>query len=93
MLTIARALMGNPELLLDEPSEGLAPLLVQTIAEQIRKLKANGLPILLWGQNTQFSFPPERAGLHHRKGGIQYQGQVEELDHSPEIKLRYLGIA
>jgi len=93
MLTIARTLMGNPELLLlDEPSEGLAPLVVQTLAEQIRKLRTEGLAILLCEQNTHFSFPLSDRAYIIEKGRIQYQGKVEELDRSQEIKLRYLGI-
>ncbi|MCG6535811.1 MAG: ABC transporter ATP-binding protein [Syntrophales bacterium LBB04] len=73
MLTIARTLMGNPELLLlDEPSEGLAPLVVQNLAEQIRKLKAEGLAILLCEQNTLFSFPLSERAYIIEKGGIRF---------------------
>jgi branched-chain amino acid transport system ATP-binding protein len=94
MLTIARSLMGNPDLLLlDEPSEGLAPLVVQILAEQIRKLKAEGLAILLCEQNTLFSFPLSDRAYIIEKGSLQYEGKVQELECSPEIKLRYLGIA
>ncbi len=93
MLTIARTLMGNPELLLlDEPSEGLAPLVVQDLAAQILKLKAEGLMILLCEQNTHFSFPLSDRVYIIEKGSIPYQGRVAELKNSPEIKLRYLGI-
>jgi branched-chain amino acid transport system ATP-binding protein len=94
MLTIARSLMGNPGLLLlDEPSEGLAPLVVQNLAEKIRKLKAEGLAILLCEQNTLFSFPLSDRAYIIEKGTLQYEGKVQELECSPEIKLRYLGIA
>src|SRR5205807_1228267 len=64
MLTIARTLMGNPELLLlDEPSEGLAPLVVDHLGEQIARLKAEGLTILLAAQNTEFSLRPADRAL------------------------------
>jgi len=93
MLTIGRTLMGNPDLLLlDEPSEGLAPLVVQDLGEQIRKLKAEGLMILLCEQNTHFSFPLSDRAYIIEKGSIQYQGKIAELKESPAIMLRYLGI-
>jgi len=93
MLTIGRTLMGNPDLLLlDEPSEGLAPLVVQDLGEQIRKLKAEGLMILLCEQNTHFSFPLSDRAYIIEKGSIQYQGKIADLKESPDIMLRYLGI-
>jgi branched-chain amino acid transport system ATP-binding protein len=93
MLTIGRTLMGNPDLLLlDEPSEGLAPLVVQDLGEQIRKLKAEGLMILLCEQNTHFSFPLSDRAYIIEKGSIPYQGKIAELKESPDIVLRYLGI-
>ncbi len=93
MLTIARTLMGNPDLLLlDEPSEGLAPLVVQDLGEQIQKLKAEGLMILLCEQNTHFSFPLSDRAYIIEKGSIQYHGKIAELKESPAIMLRYLGI-
>lgn len=93
MLTIARTLMGNPDLLLlDEPSEGLAPLVVQDLGEQIQNLKAEGLMILLCEQNTHFSFPLSDRAYIIEKGGIQYHGKIAELKESPAIMLRYLGI-
>lgn len=93
MLTIARTLMGNPDLLLlDEPSEGLAPLVVQDLGEQIQNLKAEGLMILLCEQNTHFSFPLSDRAYIIEKGSIQYHGKIAELKESPAIMLRYLGI-
>jgi len=93
MLTIGRTLMGNPALLLlDEPSEGLAPLVVQDLGEQIRKLKTEGLMILLCEQNTHFSFPLSDRAYIIEKGSIQYQGKIAELKENPAIMLRYLGI-
>ena len=93
MLTIARTLMGNPDLLLlDEPSEGLAPLVVQTLGEQILRLKAEGLMILLCEQNTHFSFPLSDRAYIIEKGSIPYRGTVADLESSPHIKVRYLGI-
>lgn len=93
MLAIARTLMGNPDLLLlDEPSEGLAPLVVQNLEEQILKLKAEGLMILLCEQNTHFSFPLSDRAYIIEKGSIPYQGTIADLEGSPEIRMRCLGI-
>ena len=69
MLTIARTLMGNPRcVLLDEPSEGLAPIIVEQMAHSIRALKGEGLCVLLSEQNLHFSPGRGRPRLHHRKG-------------------------
>lgn len=93
MLTIARALVGNPKvLLLDEPSEGLAPLVVQTLWEHIRTLKEAGLAILLSEQNLWFA-----SGLSTRvyvidKGQIQLSSTFAELEASPELKRTHLAL-
>ena len=69
MLSIARTLMGNPEaILLDEPSEGLAPVIVQMMAEAIRAMKAEGVAVLLSEQNWAFAAGRQRPGLRHRTG-------------------------
>ena len=69
MLTIARTLMGNPELLLlDEPSEGLAPLVVETLRQQLGRLKASGLTIVLAEQNVRFVSGAGRPRLHPGEG-------------------------
>ena len=75
MLTIARTLMGNPELLLlDEPSEGLAPLVVDHLKEQIGRLKREGLTILLAEQNVDFSLDLADRVYVLEKGHIRYEG-------------------
>jgi branched-chain amino acid transport system ATP-binding protein len=80
MLAIARALMGNPELiLLDEPTEGLAPMLVDQIQERIARLKATGLTVLLAEQNVKFTLGLSDYGYIIDNGRICYQGVVEDL--------------
>lgn len=93
MLTIARTLMGNPRLLLlDEPSEGLSPLVVQTIEEQILALKKEGQTILLSEQNSILALEVSDRAYILEKGQVCWQGQVSELKEKPEIMMRYLGI-
>src|SRR6266508_4452669 len=80
MLTIARTLMGNPELLLlDEPSEGLAPLVVDHLKEQIGRLKREGLTILLAEQNVEFSLALADRVYVLEKGSIRFSGPAERL--------------
>jgi branched-chain amino acid transport system ATP-binding protein len=93
MLTLARTLMGNPDLLLlDEPVEGLAPLVVKDLGQQIRKLKQMGLTILFSEQNVNFAtLTSDRAYVIDR-GRIKYQGSINELSANEEIKQQYLMI-
>jgi branched-chain amino acid transport system ATP-binding protein len=80
MLTIARTLMGDPELLLlDEPSEGLAPLVVETLREKIAMLKAQGLTILLAEQGVDFSLALADRVYVLEKGQIRHSGPAAEL--------------
>ena len=91
MLTIARALMTNPELLLlDEPTEGLAPLLVDMLEEQILKLKANGLTVLLAEQNQKVALNLSDRGYLIDNGVIRFQGSIDELRQNEEIRRKYL---
>lgn len=91
MLTIARALMGNPEfLLLDEPTEGLAPLMVKALEEQIRKLREEGLTILLAEQNVRSALRLSDRGYIIDNGVIRYQGSIKELRENEEIRKRFL---
>ncbi len=93
MLTIARALMTNPELLLmDEPSEGLAPLLVKAIGQSILQLKEGGLSILLVEQNLPFAI--EVGDYIHvlGKGMVVHSSAPKELWENEKVKARYLGI-
>jgi branched-chain amino acid transport system ATP-binding protein len=80
MLTIARTLMGNPELLLlDEPSEGLAPLVVDTLRDKIGELKAQGLTILLAEQGVDFALALADRVYVLEKGTVRYSGAAAEL--------------
>ena len=91
MLAIARALMGNPEfLLLDEPTEGLAPMLVRALEEQIRKLREAGLTVLLAEQNVRSALNLSDRGYIIDNGQICYQGSIEELRENEEVRKKYL---
>jgi branched-chain amino acid transport system ATP-binding protein len=80
MLAIARTLMGNPALLLlDEPSEGLAPLVVQQMLEQLTRLKQTGVTILLSEQNLKFSLQLADRVYIIEKGAIRYEGTAQSL--------------
>jgi len=91
MLTIARTLMGNPELLLlDEPSEGLAPIVVQQLGEQITKLRQEGVTILLCEQNARFSIDLSNRVYILEKGEVRYQGSVADFKRDEEVYTAYL---
>ena len=93
MLTVGRTLMGNPSLLLlDEPVEGVAPLVVQELGRQIRKLRDMGLTILFSEQNLQFATKISDRAYIIEKGRIQFQGTIEELENNSEIQKKYLMI-
>ena len=93
MLTIARTLMGNPTLLLlDEPSEGLAPLVVEHLQEQIARLKAGGLTILLAEQNVEFSLDLADRVYILEKGEIRYSGTARGLREDDSIRQRFLAL-
>ena len=93
MLTVGRTLMGNPSLLLlDEPVEGVAPLVVQELGRQIRKLRDMGLTILFSEQNLQFATKISDRAYIIEKGRIQFQGTIEELEKNSEIREKYLMI-
>lgn len=93
MLTIARTLMGNPEvILLDEPSEGLAPIIVQAIGDLIKTLRGMGVTILLAEQNMHFCLGIATHATVIDKGQIVYRATIEELRHNEEIKTRYLAV-
>jgi branched-chain amino acid transport system ATP-binding protein len=93
MLTIARTLMGNPSLiLLDEPSEGLAPVIVDQMASTIRELKARGLSVLLSEQNLRFARMVSDRAYIIEKGRIRWQGTMAELDEDEEARQQYLSV-
>jgi len=94
MLAIGRALMGNPDLLLlDEPSEGLAPLLVQLLRDQLLALKQTGLAMLLVEQNIGLALALADEVYLIEKGAIVYRGTPSDLQAHPELVERHLGLA
>lgn len=91
MLAIARTLLGNPDLiLLDEPSEGLAPIVVQQMVAQLRQLKSTGLTILLSEQNLGLSLALADRAYVIEKGEIRYSGPIDALRTDAELRRRYL---
>ena len=93
MLTIARTLMGNPELLLlDEPSEGLAPLVVEALLAKIRELKEQGLTILLAEQGVDFSLALADRVYVLEKGTVRHSGPAAELRDDKELRERLMAI-
>jgi branched-chain amino acid transport system ATP-binding protein len=93
MLTVARTLMGNPLLvLLDEPSEGVAPLIVEQMANTIVELKNEGLSILLSEQNMHFARLVSDRAYVLEKGEIQWQGSMAQLDHNHDVQKAYLTV-
>lgn len=93
MLTVARTLMGNPLLvLLDEPSEGVAPLIVEQMANTIIELKKEGLSILLSEQNIHFAQLVSDRVYVLEKGQIQWHGTMAQLSASPDIQRAYLTV-
>jgi branched-chain amino acid transport system ATP-binding protein len=88
MLAIARALMTNPELLLlDEPTEGLAPTMVAVLDERIRTLREFGYTVLLAEQNVKFTLGLSDFGYIIDNGRICYQGTVKELNDNEEVRM------
>ena len=93
MLSIARTLMGNPNLLLlDEPSEGIAPVIVEQMASTILKLKSAGLPVLLSEQNLHFARLVSDRAIIIERGEKKYDGTFSELEQNPEIRDAYLSV-
>jgi len=93
MLTIARTLMGNPALiLLDEPSEGLAPVVVEQMAQAIKDLKCEGLTVLLSEQNLYFAALVSDRAYIIEKGRKRYEGTMDDLSRKPEIREAYLTV-
>lgn len=93
MLAIARTLMGNPVLLLlDEPSEGLAPIIVQRIGELLRQLRGTGATVLIAEQNMHFCLGLASHATVIDKGQIVYTSSIEELKANDNIRQRYLAL-
>jgi branched-chain amino acid transport system ATP-binding protein len=93
MLTIARTLMGNPDLiLLDEPTEGLAPIIVKVLGDFIDLMKQEGMTILISEQNMKFALKHSDRAYIVDNGHIKFDGSIQELEHNEEIKKRYLAV-
>ena len=93
MLTVGRALMGNPDvLLLDEPSEGLAPIMVQKIGDLIETLHKLGKTIVLAEQNLHFCLGLADRAVVIDKGADVFCGTIHELNNNADIKQRYLSV-
>lgn len=91
MLAIARALMGNPELLLlDEPTEGLAPTLVRILEKQLSRLRDAGLTVLLAEQNVKSALRLSDGGYIIDDGQIRFHGTVQEIRENEEVRKKYL---
>ena len=91
ILSIARSLMGNPlALLLDEPSEGLAPVIVEGLARTIRELKREGLCVLLAEQNLRFARRVADRACILETGDLRYSGTMADLDANSELRERHL---
>lgn len=93
MLTVARTLMGNPRaILLDEPSEGLAPLIIEQMAEAISGLKRKGVTVLLSEQNIHFAKIVADRAIVIEKGQIRFVGPIAEVLADKEIQAAYLSV-
>ncbi len=91
MLTVARTLMTNPQLLLlDEPGEGLAPLVVKAMGEQLMEIKKLGITLLICEHNVGLAMGLSDRGYVMDKGTIRFQGTVVELQKNEEVRKKYL---
>ena len=94
MLTIARTLMGNPQMLLmDEPTEGLAPLIVKRIVEIVNRLASRGYTLLITDQNITFALELAHRGYILDTGMIQWSGTMTQLRSNPAILGKYLAVS
>jgi branched-chain amino acid transport system ATP-binding protein len=93
MLAVGRALMSEPKMVIfDEPSLGLAPLIVERILDFIRALNAQGMPVLLIEQNVALSLEIAHRAYVLERGRVTLQGRSEDLLHNPHVESAYLGI-
>jgi branched-chain amino acid transport system ATP-binding protein len=93
MLSVARTLMGNPRLvLLDEPSEGVAPLIVEQMAAMIESLKKEGLSVLLSEQNLPFAAAVSDRAYVLERGQVRFAGTIAQLDADEHVRSRHLAI-
>ena len=93
MLTIARTLMGNPQvIMLDEPSEGLAPLIVEGMARAVREMKGEGLAVLLAEQNLRFARAVSDRATIIEKGRVRFEGTLASLLADEAVARAYLAV-
>ena len=93
MLTIARTLMGNPDaVLLDEPSEGLAPVIVEQMAEAVLRMKDEGIAVLLSEQSLDFAAAVADRALVIERGEIRWTGTMEELEDDEQVRATWLTV-
>ena len=93
MLTIARTLMGNPQaVLLDEPSEGLAPVIVEQMAAAVSRMKAEGIAVLLAEQNLHFASAVADRTYIIEKGAIRHEGHMADIAGDAALRETYLGV-
>lgn len=93
MLTIARTLMGNPDaVLLDEPSEGLAPVIVEQMAEAVLRMKQEGIAVLLSEQNLDFAAAVADRALILEKGQVRWHGDMAALEADEDVRRAYLTV-
>ena len=93
LVTIARTLMGNPDVvLLDEPTEGIAPVIVKTLATVVRRLGEEGESVLLSEQHVRFALGVSDRAYVIDSGHIRYEGTVEAVRAEPEVMKRYLAV-
>ncbi len=93
MLTIARTLMGNPEaVLLDEPSEGLAPVIVEQMAQAVLRMKAEGIAVLVSEQNLDFAASVADRALILEKGSVRWQGSIATLEADEDVRRAWLTV-
>ena len=93
MLAIARTLMGNPEaVLLDEPSEGLAPVILELMADAVLRMKREGIAVLLSEQNFDFAAAVADRAYVIERGEIRYDGSMAALDIDPALRAQHLSL-
>ena len=93
MLTIARTLMGNPQaVLLDEPSEGLAPVIVEQMADAVLRMKDEGIAVLVSEQNLDFAAAVADRALILEKGTVRWEGAIATLEADEDIRRAYLTV-
>jgi len=93
MLTIARSLMGNPEaVLLDEPSEGLAPVIVEQMAEAVLRMKAEGIAVLVSEQDLDFAAAVADRAVILEKGQVRWEGPIATLEADEDVRRAYLTV-